>query len=225
MEGLWVVLLGAPGCGKGTQSEFLVNDYGFSVISVGDILRTSRETPVAERGSTVGELLDAGELLPDAVILNLVGSELNKLSDEKRANLLFDGFPRTVGQAEGLSGLAKEFSKDVDLVLNFAVGDDIVLGRILGRYKCSNCGRVFNDFFLCPAVDGVCDSCGGKEFSRRTDDNEVALRKRLSEYREKTGPLVDYYLSAGVLRVVDASLGLDDVRRAIHGILNKKEKE
>ncbi|MDR1609301.1 MAG: nucleoside monophosphate kinase [Holosporales bacterium] len=225
MRSLWVVLLGAPGCGKGTQSEFLVNDYGFSVISVGDILRTSRGTPVTERGRTVGELLDAGELLPDAVILNLVGSELNKLSSEKRARLLFDGFPRTVGQAEGLSGLANEFDQDVDLVLNFAVGDDIVLGRILGRYKCSNCGKVFNDFFLHPVVDGVCDSCGGRKFNRRTDDNEVALKKRLSEYHEKTGPLVDHYLSTGVLRVVDASLGLDDVRRTIHSILSEKERE
>jgi adenylate kinase len=225
MRSSWVVLLGAPGCGKGTQSEFLVNDYGFSVISVGDILRMSRGTLVAERGRSVGELLDAGELLPDAVILNLVRNELSRLDAEKRETLLFDGFPRTVGQAEGLSSLAKEFGVDVDLVLNFAVGDDIVLGRILGRYKCSNCGKVFNDFFLHPAVDGVCDACGGREFDRRTDDNEVALRKRLSEYHEKTGPLVDYYLSAGVLRVVDASLGLEDVRRAIYGILNEKERE
>ncbi|MDR1365421.1 MAG: nucleoside monophosphate kinase [Holosporales bacterium] len=225
MSDSWIVLLGAPGCGKGTQSEFLASDYGFSVISVGDVLRGGKGTYVEERGRTVGELLDSGELLPDAVILNLVRSELNKLGPKEIGKVLFDGFPRTVGQAEGLSSLAKEFGRDIDLVLNFSVGDDIVVRRILGRYKCAGCGKVFNDFFLHPVVSGVCDGCGGVEFERRTDDNEVALKRRLFEYHEKTGPLARYYSNAGVLVDVDASLSLDDVRDAARNILNKKERE
>ncbi|MDR1333522.1 MAG: nucleoside monophosphate kinase [Holosporales bacterium] len=223
MENLWVVLLGAPGCGKGTQSEFLIKDFGFSVISVGEVLRTRRNELVPGGNRTVGEVLDAGDLLPDSVILKLVESELDDFSAEARKNVLFDGVPRTIGQADGLATMAAGFGRKIDLVLSFSIDDNVVIKRILGRYSCAKCGKVFNDFFLRPDVEGVCDACGCTEFDRRTDDNEVALKHRLCGYHEKTGPLVDFYSGVGILRSVDAGCDFECVKGAIYGILNEKE--
>jgi adenylate kinase len=220
----WIVLLGAPGCGKGTQSEFLARDFGVAVISVGDILRSNDKEFVAKCGKTVGEIITAGELLPDAVVLDLVRSELNKLNNVQQRSVLFDGFPRTVGQANGLAKLATEFGKRISTVLNFVVNEETITKRILGRCRCTTCGKIFNDFFLQPKEAGVCDVCGGKEFDRRTDDNEESLKKRLLEYYDKTGQLIGFYSEAGVLYDIDASLKFDEVKASLEEILSKKKE-
>jgi adenylate kinase len=222
---MWVVFLGAPGCGKGTQAEYLVSDNGFSVIIAGNILRRNVDKFLPEFGKSLGEVIGSGILLPDGVVTKFIKDELVQIEDCTSKNVLFDGFPRTVRQAEALSELALELGSGIDAVLGFNVSRETVTKRILGRFICSRCGKIYNDFFLRPVVDGVCDVCGSCEFNRRLDDNEEILKKRLSEYHEKTGPLVNYYSGLGVLHEIDASEGSSDVRASVLGVLKLNEKE
>ncbi|MDR1476039.1 MAG: nucleoside monophosphate kinase [Holosporales bacterium] len=216
---MWVNFLGAPGCGKGTQAKFLVDNCGFFVISVGDILRHNNGKVVTDDGRTVGEIICSGSLLPDCVIVDLVRSELNKVERIQERDVSFDGFPRTVGQAEAQEELAHEFDAKVTHVLNFEMDHEVITRRILGRYECSKCGRIYNDFFSATKIEGVCDDCGGKEFDRRLDDNEESLKKRLSEYKNKTLPLIGFFEGRGVLREIDASRPVQSVRSDIEKIL------
>ena len=211
---VWVIMLGAPGCGKGTQAEYLTSEKGFVSISVGDLLRDNKDTEVPSEHKTVGELISTGSLLPDSFVIDLVRSEVKKIKPETKG-VLFDGFPRTVGQAEALDKLAKEFGCKIDKVLNFVVKDDIITKRILGRYKCSSCGKIYNKFFLNPKIEGVCDVCGGTKFEQRSDDNEESLEKRLKEYREKTYPLIDFYSKSGALCEVDAEKSSKEVKESV----------
>jgi adenylate kinase len=224
-SGLWCIFLGVPGCGKGTQASLLVDAYGFDVISVGDILRSNKEMVIGGTGETVGELISSGALFPDSMIVELVRNELLSIGDIADRNILFDGFPRTVGQGNALETLSHELGVYSVSVLNFVVDDDVVAKRILGRYECSECGRIYNDFFLTPKVDGVCDYCGGVNFVRRSDDNDVSLQKRFLEYHEKTEPLIDYYKGLGVLSDLDALLPPSEVSACVADVLGlKKEK-
>lgn len=217
---LWIVLLGAPGCGKGTQAEFLVSQNGFSIISVGDLLRTNKAKVVGDTGKTIGDIIGGGALLPDQIVMDLVEEELLKIEDVASKNLIFDGFPRTVGQAESLNSLIAKFEKKIDCVLNFVIDDEVIKKRILGRYKCAKCGKIYNDFFLKPAHDGVCDVCGSRDFIRRSDDNEESLQKRLSEYHGKTVVLREFYESLNVLKNVNADADFSEVRKSVLSSLN-----
>jgi adenylate kinase len=219
----WMVLLGPPGCGKGTQSEYLVEKCGFMPIVAGDILRSGRDKLVGETGKTVGEIMDTGALLPGSIVSELIKNELDNMDDASSKNILFDGYPRSVQQAEDLNGFAARFGRKLDCVLNFAIDLDMITKRITGRFKCAVCGKIYNDFLSRPSVDGICDVCGATEFIRRADDNEESLKKRLSEYREKTGPLVDFYAASQVLRSVDASLASNMVSELIVDILGIRE--
>ncbi|MDR3031116.1 MAG: nucleoside monophosphate kinase [Holosporales bacterium] len=223
--GKWIVFLGAPGCGKGTQAESLVSENNFTVVSMGDILRENKTKSVAAYdGMTIGEIIGNGILLPDEIVMGLVKDELKKIDSVVNRNLLFDGIPRTIGQAESLSLLAEEFKKKIDKVLNFVIDDEIIFKRILGRYKCSKCGKIYNDFFLSPKVSGVCDVCGGNKFDRRTDDNEESLKKRLSEYHSKTHILIDFYSKLGMLYNVNANDDPQKVREFVLDSLNAKKE-
>lgn len=217
---LWIVLLGAPGCGKGTQAEYLVANDGFSIISVGDLLRSNKSKFVDEIGKTIGDIISKGELLPDKVVLDLVEAELNKIENVSSKNLIFDGFPRTIGQAERLNTSISRFGKQIDCVLNFVIADEVIKKRILGRYKCSKCGKIYNDFFLNPKKEGVCDICGSTKFDRRADDNEASLETRLSEYHKKTVSLKDFYRTAGVLKDINADAAFSEVRESVLVSLN-----
>ena len=215
----WVVFLGVPGCGKGTQAENLIQ-AGFKTISVGDILRANQDTVVPGQTQSIGDLIGSGKLLPDEVVVGVVKLEIEKLGD---VDVLFDGFPRTIGQAGALDKMASEFGKEIDYVLNFEIADEVVVKRIIGRYKCKKCGRIYNDYFLKPKVNGVCDDCGGTEFERRADDTEEALRTRLSEYYKKTEPLIDFYLKSGKLYNINADADFNQVKESVFNILNKEK--
>ncbi|MDR1034735.1 MAG: nucleoside monophosphate kinase [Holosporales bacterium] len=219
-----MILIGVPGCGKGTQSGFLADNHKFVVISVGDILRNNKEKLVAGDGRMVGEIISAGSLLPDEVIVDLVSSELEKVDRIRERDVLFDGVPRTIGQAQVIGELVNSFGAKISHVLNFEVDHDIITKRLLGRYECSGCGRMYNDFFSTTKIDGVCDVCGEKRFCRRSDDNEESLKKRLAEYNAKTLPLVDFYRERSLLHGVDASRSVDDVRSDIEVILSLVER-
>ncbi|MDR2667337.1 MAG: nucleoside monophosphate kinase [Holosporales bacterium] len=213
--GKWGVLLGVPGSGKGTLAEYLSSSKGFIVIAVGEILRRNKLKKIASSGCTIGEIIDSGALLPDEVVLDYIKYELNEVDSVTSKNVLFDGFPRTVGQAKVLADIAMTFGKEIGYVLNFSVDQKIIVKRVLGRYKCSKCGRMYNNFFLNPRKNGVCDVCGSVEFDRRVDDNEESLNRRLSEYHRETVPLIDFYSQAGTLKNIDAGADIKSVRNSV----------
>ena len=228
LKGKWVVLLGAPGCGKGTQSEYLIeSDFKFKVVSVGEILRHNKSTVVPGQIKTIGEIIGAGLLLPDEVVTGVVKLELQKMESLmgklEEQNIIFDGYPRTIGQAKALNELSKEFHNSIDYVINFEIKEDVLFKRILGRYKCSNCGKIYNDYFLQPKVSGVCDQCGGKEFNRRMDDNEDSLRIRIIEYYKNTYPLINFYKESGTLYNINADNEFEQVNDCVLKILLNKE--
>ncbi|MDR0695737.1 MAG: nucleoside monophosphate kinase [Holosporales bacterium] len=217
-------MLGGPGSGKGTQAEYLKKENDFYVISVGDLLRAGKDEIVEGEGRAIGEIIGEGSLLPDSVITELVRTEINTINTAEKS-VIFDGFPRTIGQATALTQLAKEFTKAVGKVLHFVVDEKVLFKRILGRFKCVNCGRLYNDFFCKTKVAGVCDICGCTSFEKREDDNEKALKRRLDESHAKTEVLVDYYSQYGILKTIDATGSVESIRAAVLNSLNLRNEE
>jgi adenylate kinase len=207
-----LILLGAPGAGKGTQGALLAERLGMPKIATGDILRDA-----VRRGTELGrkarEYMDAGELVPDEVILGLVRDAL--ASEEAAAGAILDGFPRNVPQAEALQGMLKEMGAGIDAVVEIDVDDEEIVRRISGRRSCADCGRVFNVHSDPPAQDGVCGVCGGA-LVQRDDDREETVRRRLEVYRASTAPLVEFYRSEGARMVrVDGDRPIEGVQREI----------
>lgn len=195
-----IILLGAPGSGKGTQAKRLVEKYKIPQISTGDLLRAAVEagTPI---GKQAKELIEGGNLVPDEMVLGMIRERLAE-SDAQNGFIL-DGFPRTVGQAEALDPMLAELGWKIDGVVLLEVDPELVVKRIVGRWSCSGCGFVYNIFFSPPAVAGRCDKCSG-ELIHRADDTEETVRTRLSVYDEQTAPLIGYYKKQNKLQRVEA---------------------
>lgn len=213
-----VILLGAPGVGKGTQAARLAESNGAEHVSTGDLLRAARREGT-ELGKKAQSYMDAGELVPDDLMLGLVREHLAGLPDE--ADILFDGFPRTIAQARGLDTVLSESGLEVGMVVLFDAPDEVLVKRLAGRRSCPECGSVYNVHFDPPAEEGVCDRCGAK-LVHRADDNPDTVRRRLEVYKEQTAPLMEHYErhDAEVVRI-DADRSFDAVyeefRQAIVG--------
>lgn len=206
-----VILLGPPGVGKGTQAVRLADSQGWTHVSTGDLLRAARRDGT-ELGRKAQSYMDAGELVPDSLILDLVRQHLKGIAPE--AGILFDGFPRTTAQAEGLEGVLAAVERRVGRVVVFQASDEELVKRLAGRRSCPQCGAVFNVHFTPPAVEGVCDRCGAG-LVHRADDKPETVRHRLVVYREQTEPLIAWYREAGAeLAPVDAEGGVDEVQAA-----------
>ncbi len=206
-----IVLMGAPGAGKGTQARLLETHFGFPQISTGDILRE-----IAKQESSLGikvrEIQAAGKYVSDEVLEEIVTDRLARPDCEK--GFVLDGFPRTLPQAEFLEGhLEKSGTKLI--VLEVGVPRDILLQRLTGRFTCATCGEIYNDYFRTPVTEGVCDKCGGSEFKRRDDDRAEVVEQRQKEYEDKTAPLLSHFRDRGYLRSVD---GTQDVSVILEGI-------
>lgn len=211
-----IILLGAPGAGKGTQARTLVEKRGLVQLSTGDMLRAARSSGTA-MGKRVAAVMDRGELVTDEIVIGLIGEALD--SAAASGGVIFDGFPRTLAQADALGVLLDEKGMALDAVIELRVDDEALVERITGRFTCGNCGEVYHDRTKPTKVAGVCDICGSSDLQRRADDNEESLRQRLMEYYKKTSPLIGYYHAKGNLTVVDGLAPMSEVEAAIGAAL------
>ncbi len=211
-----IILLGPPGAGKGTQARILVEERGMVQLSTGDMLREAKDSGT-EMGKRVAEVMARGELVTDEIVIGLIRE---RLEGEQGGGFIFDGFPRTLAQADALGALLESTGQKLDAVIELAVDDEALIARITARSTCGNCGEVYNDITKPIPADGKCEKCGASDFRRRADDNEESLRKRLLEYYKKTSPLIGYYYAKGLLHRVDGLGEIDEVRAAIAKVLD-----
>jgi adenylate kinase len=201
-----LVLLGAPGAGKGTQAKKIIEKYPMPQISTGDLLRAA-----VAAGSALGKeaksYMDKGELVPDSVVLGMVEERLEQ--DDCKSGYILDGFPRNTKQAEALDAMLGKLNMSLTAALSVDVPFENLMKRLTGRRTCKACGQMFNVFFNVPKKDGVCDKCGG-ELMQRDDDKEETIKKRLEVYNAQTAPLIDYYGKKNILKSVDGGSGTID---------------
>jgi adenylate kinase len=211
-----VMLLGAPGAGKGTQAARIVEEFGLVHLSTGDILRKA----VADRtdlGLEAKRYMDEGQLVPDEVVIGLVKERITE-PDARERGVLFDGFPRTIPQADALGEALADTGVALDAVVNVDVDPEAIVARITSRRQCRACGRVYNAVTDAPAQADVCDDCGGEVY-QRDDDTESVVRKRLDAYQAQTSLLIPYYGDKGLLHTVDGNQGPASVYEGISAIL------
>jgi adenylate kinase len=211
-----IILLGPPGAGKGTQAKRLVDERGMVQLSTGDMLREAK-TSGTEMGRKVAAVMDRGDLVTDDIVIGLIAE---KLASPSAGGFIFDGFPRTLKQADALGALLAKSGQALDAVIEMQVDDAALVARISGRYTCGNCGEVFHDTTRPTKVAGVCDACGSTDLKRRADDNEAALKIRLMEYYKKTSPLIGYYYAKGQLSSVNGLAEMGAVAAAVAKVLD-----
>jgi adenylate kinase len=214
-----IVLLGAPGAGKGTQCKSLVSRYGLLHLSSGDILRQERAEG-SELGQKAQGYMDSGALVPDEIIIEMMAKAVEKAPS---AGFILDGFPRTVNQAVALDNALDTGERKIDAVLNLEVDDGIIEKRMTGRRSCPQCGAVYHIKNMKPKTDGVCDH-DGAELIQRPDDNPEVVAKRLETYHQQTKPLVDYYNKQGIVHDFDANGEADIVASSIFVALDSLSK-
>jgi adenylate kinase len=210
-----IILLGPPGAGKGTQAKRLVDERHMVQLSTGDMLREAK-TSGTDMGRRVAEVMERGELVTDEIVIGLIEE---KITGAAGGGFIFDGFPRTLKQADALGDLLARTGQTLDAVIEMQVDDAALVARITGRYTCGSCGEVYHDQTRPTAVAGTCDACGGTDMKRRADDNADALKTRLMEYYKKTSPLIGYYYAKGGLSVVDGLGEMDAVAADISKLL------
>ena len=212
-----VILLGPPGAGKGTQAKRLENAFGLVQLSTGDMLRAAVKAGT-EVGRRAKAIMDAGRLVDDETIIGIISDRLDQ--PDLKNGFILDGFPRTVAQAEALEGLLAEKGTRLDVVIEMRVDDAALVRRITGRYTCANCGKGYHEEFERPKVDGVCDQCGGTEFTRRADDTEETVKSRLAAYHAETAPIIPWYRERGQLQLVDGMADIEEVAAQIAKVLS-----
>lgn len=213
-----IILLGPPGAGKGTQARHLVESRDMVQLSTGDMLREARSSGT-EMGKKVAEVMDAGNLVTDEIVIGLIREKLE--GPAPKGGFIFDGFPRTLAQADALGALLAEEGQNLDHVIEMQVDDEALVARITARSTCANCGEVYNDLTKPIPADGVCTSCGEKaEFTRRADDNEESLRTRLMAYYKQTSPLIGYYHAKGQLTSINGLGEISEVQAAMAAALD-----
>ncbi|MBC7143090.1 MAG: adenylate kinase [Rhodobacteraceae bacterium] len=214
-----LILLGPPGAGKGTQARMLEERFGLVQLSTGDLLRAAvaAGTPA---GLAAKAVMAAGGLVSDEIVLNVLRDRMAE--PDVAAGVILDGFPRTAGQAAALDRLLGDQDRAVSAAISLEVDDEAMVGRVAGRTTCAGCGEGYHDEFKQPATAGVCDKCGGTEFTRRADDNAETVRERLKAYHDQTAPLIAHYRKMGVLETVDAMGDIAGIAKALGMIVQRK---
>jgi adenylate kinase len=209
---MFLILLGAPGAGKGTQAKLLQDQHGVPQISTGDMLRAARGSG-SDLGKRVQTVMDSGGLVSDEIVLALVEDRL--ATDDTKKGAIFDGFPRTVAQAEALGSLS---GVSIDHVLSVEVPQAVLVKRLEGRRTCRKCGAMFHTEYKPTSVSGVCDVCGGETY-QRADDNEESIMNRLSVYHDITAPLISYYAAKGLLTEINGAESQSKVTASINAVV------
>ena len=212
-----IVIFGAPGSGKGTQSERIVEKFGINHISTGDVLRAEIKNGT-ELGKTAKGYIDNGQLIPDELMIDILASVFDSFEDSK--GVIFDGFPRTIIQARKLADICSMFNFKIDAVINLDIPEDVLVKRLSGRRTCADCGKSYHIVYNPPKKEGVCDVCGG-ELTQRSDESEEAVQVRIDTYNKQTKPLIDYYTMLGELTNVDGNQSMDEVAEEIYKVLDE----
>lgn len=210
-----IIMLGAPGAGKGTQAKKIAAKYEIPHISTGDIFRANIKNGT-ELGKKAKTYMDQGLLVPDELVVDLVVDRVNQ--DDCKNGYVLDGFPRTIPQAEALTEALAKMGQKMDYAIDVNVPDENIVRRMGGRRACVGCGATYHVEYVPTKKEGICDVCGA-ELILRDDDKPETVQKRLNVYHEQTQPLIDYYTEAGILKTVDGTVDIDDVFQAIVDIL------
>ena len=211
-----LILLGPPGAGKGTQAKRLAQTHGLVQLATGDMVRAAIASG-SEVGRRVKAIYDAGELVPDDIIIQMIADRIGQ--PDCARGFILDGFPRTVPQAEALDAMLAERGQALNHVILLEVDEAALVDRIAGRFTCQGCGASFHERYRRPQVEGVCDVCGGTELVHRADDRPEAVKTRFEVYRRQTEPILPYYRARGILRTVNGMADIDEVTRQIEQLL------
>ncbi len=211
-----LILMGPPGAGKGTQSQRIEKSHGIVQLSTGDMLRAEVASG-SDLGKEAKEVMESGGLVSDELIIAMISSRIDQ--DDCKNGFILDGFPRTTPQAEALDAMLTEKGLKIDHVIEMKVDDEAMVKRITGRFTCVKCGTGYHDEFQKPEKEGVCDQCGGTEFTRRADDNAETVRARLQAYHEQTAPILSYYKEKGAVKSVEGMATIDEVTEQLNAVL------
>ena len=213
-----IIMLGAPGAGKGSQASRIANEYHLPHISTGDIFRANLKEET-ELGKRAKSFMDKGELVPDDITIAMLLDRIHK--EDCKNGYILDGFPRTIPQAEALKEALAKKDEKIDLALDVEASDELIIKRMAGRRTCPNCSAIYHTETLKPKKEGICDLCGA-ELVQRKDDNEETVKNRLKIYHEMTEPLISYYKKENILEEVDGMEKLDAVFEKVKEIINKR---
>ncbi len=211
-----LILMGPPGSGKGTQSQRIEKSHGIVQLSTGDMLRAEVASG-SDLGKEAKEVMESGGLVSDELIIAMISSRIDQ--DDCKKGFILDGFPRTTPQAEALDAMLTEKGLKIEHVIEMKVDDKAMVKRITGRFTCARCGAGYHDEFQKPEIEGVCDQCGGTEFTRRADDNAKTVRARLQAYHEQTAPILSYYKEKGAVKSVEGMATIDEVTEQLNAVL------
>ena len=208
--------MGPPGSGKGTQSQRIEKSHGIVQLSTGDMLRAEVASG-SDLGKEAKDVMESGGLVSDELIIAMISSRIDQ--DDCKKGFILDGFPRTTPQAEALDAMLTEKGLQIEHVIEMKVDDEAMVKRITGRFTCAECGAGYHDEFQKPEKEGVCDQCGGTEFTRRADDNAETVRARLQAYHEQTAPILSYYKEKGTMKSVEGMATIDEVTEQLNAVL------